>query len=129
MTDTLDAFRAPDHHHHICHLTVRGYKERLRHAGWGLKNDFHATKIIAGREAVMIIDPALYLEREDGRVTCKLMWLSTARALRTAYERYCEQIRKRTPLDAVQDSGVRLAETGLPSYEAVSLMYDLLGDE
>jgi hypothetical protein len=31
-------------------------------------------------------------------------------------------------LDSAQDSGVRLAETRLPGYEGLSLLYDLLDD-
>jgi hypothetical protein len=126
---TPGPFEPPAHHHHFCHLAARGYLERLRRAGWGLKNNFHAAKIIAGREAVMMIDPAPCFEGGDGgKVRCKVMWLSTARMLRAAYARYCEQARKRTSLDSAQDSGVRLAETGLPGYEGLSLLYDLLDD-
>ena len=76
--------REPAAHHHTFSLTLSSYKQRLRECGWLVKNDFFATKAIAGREVVMLIDPALYVERSDGPVTCKVMWASTAKVLAAA---------------------------------------------
>ncbi len=92
-----DQRQAAGGHHHICHLPAGRYKARLRQAGWAIKNEFWASKTIAGRHALMLIDRAA--ARKERLVRCKVMWLSTAQALEAAYKRRSEAIRRRARLE------------------------------
>ena len=63
-------------------LGARDYRERLQKAGWTLHGSLRASKLIAGRPALMFIQRAP--ENRDV-MTCTVMWRASSAAIHGAW--------------------------------------------
>lgn len=90
-----------------------------------LRNAFYAMKTIAGREAVLLVDPGFEVDAHDASIRCKVMWLSTVQALSAAYERYCAAMRRRSRLHMLAEARRDQADLGLQGDELGLFLYEL----
>jgi hypothetical protein len=63
-------------------LSAQGYKQRLEKGGWTLYGSFRASKAIAGRTALLFVQP---VRGNRGVVTCTVMWRSSSAAAHGAW--------------------------------------------
>jgi hypothetical protein len=72
----------PDGTYRSFGLSGKNYKDRLKKGGWILYGSFRASKVIAGRTALMFMRRAA--ENRDV-VICRVMWRSSSAAIHGAW--------------------------------------------
>lgn len=63
---------------HAVRLARQHYKQRVQAGGWTLHGSLRASKVIAGRTALMFIQP---VSQDHTVVVCHVMWRASSAAM------------------------------------------------